>query len=93
MPWPVRREERQVLAAMAAGWMLRSHRDLDGAKTYRLHALSGAERPVSPSVVEKLVAQGLIQSNQKFPVATYLLTERGRRAAQSHHASGQNAAP
>lgn len=93
MPWLAQREEQRVLAALAAGWMLRSHRGLDGTKAYRLHALSGEERSVSPQVVEELVAQGLIQSNQKFPVATYLLTERGRRVVRVHGAPGPNAAP
>lgn len=71
--------ERRVLKAIADGWTLRSQRFLDGRKLYFLHALSGEKEAVAPSVVQGLLRRGLVQSNQKFPVATYLLTDRGRR--------------
>ncbi len=70
-------EQRQVLHAIAAGWTLKSHRYLDGEKIYRLHSLGGEEVDVPAPVVENLVRRRLIQSNQKFPAATYLLTEKG----------------
>lgn len=74
--------EQAVLAALAAGWTLKSHRTLDGEKRYRLHSLDGAVADVEPSVVERLTARRLVQSNQKFPAATYLLTDRGRDFAR-----------
>ena len=80
-------EAYRVLQAMANGWTLRSHRYLDGRKEHRLRSLSGRERAIAHAVVEQLVARGLIQSNQKFPVATYLLTERGRDMLEARNSS------
>ncbi len=55
-----------------------SHRDVDGGKGYRLHPLAGPAEPVAWEVVAGLQAAGLIDSNKKFPAATYWLTEAGR---------------
>ena len=71
--------EAQVLAAMASGWTLKAHRYLDGRKEYQLHALSGAAETVAAEAVQALVEQGLIDSNKKFPAATFWLTEKGKR--------------
>ncbi len=74
--------ERRVLRAIAAGWTLKVHRTLDGEKVYRLHPLGDAEAiEVAPHPVERLREAGYIDSNKKFPAATYLLTERGRSVA------------
>jgi hypothetical protein len=73
--------ETKVLCALLDGYTLKSHRYLDGTKVYQLHPLNGPTEPVQKRVVEALQAQGLIYSNQKFPAATYLLTERGRELA------------
>jgi hypothetical protein len=70
-----------VLLAMANQQTLKSHRDIEGHKVYKLHALDGAEEIVPPAVVEALSDGGLIDSNKKFPAATYWLTEKGRRLA------------
>ncbi len=75
------REEEAVLRALVTGWTLKAHRTLDGEKRYRLHALDGQTRPVRPQTVERLLGQGYIQSNQKFPAATFLLTDRGQERA------------
>jgi hypothetical protein len=69
----------QVLRAMAEGHLLKSHRDLEGHKTYQLHPLDGAPSPVDPTVIERLSERGLIDSNKKFPAAIYWLTPEGRR--------------
>lgn len=71
----------RLLRTMAAGHVLKVHRTLDGVKTYRLHRLDGGEETVSARVVRGLERRGLIESNMKFPAATFLLTERGRRVA------------
>lgn len=76
-----REDQQQILDAMGQGWTLKSHRFLDGAKVYRLHSLDGEIRQASAAAVEALLQQGLIQSNQKFPAATFLLTETGRALA------------
>jgi hypothetical protein len=76
-------EARRLLAALAAGWALKAHRDLEGGKHYRLHPLQGAPEAVRPETVAALVDAGLIDSNKKFPVATFWLTPAGRQEAQS----------
>ncbi len=74
-------EIRQVLLILGAGALLKSHRSLDGTKVFRLHRLDGTTLSVEQATVEVLLRQGLVTSNQKFPAATYLLTEQGREAA------------
>ena len=68
----------ELLQAIANGVTLKSHRDLEGRKEYRLHALDGHSTPVPRSDIEALQSAGLIDSNKKFPSATYWLTEAGR---------------
>ena len=75
-----------VLRALARGDTLKSHRDIDGGKRYQLHALDGAATIVTASTMEFLRTQQLVDSNKKFPAATYLLTEAGRRALASREA-------
>lgn len=72
--------QRRILRALAAGWTLKVHRTLDGEKRYRLHPLGDApSEDVQPSTVDALHSQGYVDSNKKFPAATYLLTEKGRQ--------------
>jgi hypothetical protein len=68
----------ELLQAIAHGLTLRSHRDLEGRKEYRLHALDGPSAVVAWEDVEALQSAGLIDSNKKFPAATYWLTDTGR---------------
>lgn len=82
MTSPVEAQE-QILQAMSQGHFLKSHRDIDGHKAFRLHPLRGEAVAVAPAVVEDLRRQGLIDSNKKFPVATFWLTEKGRLLADS----------
>lgn len=70
---------RRVLQAMAQGHLLKSHRDLEGHKVYQLHPLDGPPAPVDPDIVAYLAEHGLIDSNKKFPAATYWLTARARQ--------------
>jgi hypothetical protein len=65
---------------MSRGELLRSHRDIDGNKAFRLHGREGEWRAVSPADVDKLRGAGLIDSNKKFPVATFWLTVAGAEA-------------
>jgi hypothetical protein len=73
--------QAKLLHALVNGYTLKSHRYLDGTKIYQLHPLDGPAAPVQKSRVDSLQKQGLITSNQKFPVATYSLTEQGRELA------------
>ena len=75
--------QTRLLRALLCGCTLKSHRDIDGGKDYRLHPLRGGAVPVSAQVVLSLQERGFLQSNQKFPAATLLLTERGHCAALS----------
>lgn len=68
--------QRTLLRAILDGATLKVHRDLDGHKIHLLHPLSGESSPVPRELVESLRKLGLIQSNMKFPAATYVLTER-----------------
>jgi hypothetical protein len=74
-------DEKLLLQALAHGCALKSHRDIDGSKCFRLHPLTGPDEVVQKKVVDALLRQGLISSNQKFPAATFMLTEKGRIAA------------
>jgi len=71
--------QRDVLLAIAGGARLKSHRDIDGHKRFRLHAVEGPPRTLRRATVESLLRRGLLGSNQKFPAATLWLTESGRR--------------
>ena len=65
---------------MASGWTLKAHRYLDGRKEYRLHPLTGDSQLIAADIVEALVEAGQIDSNKKFPAATFWLTDKGRAA-------------
>jgi len=74
---------RRLLLELARGSALKVHRDLDGHKVFRLHAPDGSSRPVARARVEALIEARLIGSNQKFPAATFWLTEAGRRLVET----------
>ncbi len=67
------------MQAIAAGRTLKVQRDLDGRKLYQLHSLDGRTEAVEAQTVASLVARGLIDSNKKFPAATFWLTPLGQR--------------
>ncbi len=75
---PLTPAQVEILQAIANGLTLKSHRDLEGHKEYRLHALDGHSTGAAWEDVEALQAAGLIDSNKKFPSATYWLTITGR---------------
>ncbi len=72
--------QKKVLSCIAQGDTLKSHRHLDGSKGYKLHPLQGPAKTVRWTTVEALKIRGLIDSNKKFPAATYLLTEKGKQS-------------
>jgi hypothetical protein len=75
---PLTPSQVELLQAIANGLTLKSHRDLEGHKEYRLHTLAGLSTLVTWKDVEALHSAGLIDSNQKFPSATFWLTAAGR---------------
>jgi hypothetical protein len=72
-------EQLRVLRAMAAGQTLKAHRYLDGRKVFQLHTLEGGTQNLRAATVEALVAAGLLDSNKKFPAATFWLTPAAQR--------------
>lgn len=83
-------EQIALLLALQQGCMLKVHRTLDGAKTYRLHAIDNQVLAVVPTpLVTRLEQRRLIQSNMKFPVAVFSLTAEGHQAAQAQAAAAQ----
>lgn len=93
MWWRKRRTaaERALLTALLGGAVLKAHRDLDGTKIHKLHQPNQSPIVVNESTVRRLEQQQLIQSNLKFPAATYLLTEQGAALAREH--AGEQGAP
>jgi hypothetical protein len=81
----LRAEEQALLAALLDGAVLKAHRDLDGLKRHLLHQAGQPPMSVPEQTVRRLEAQAFIQSNMKFPAATYLLTAAGANAARTDH--------
>ncbi len=85
----LRPAEQSVVRLLAQGWTLKSHRNLDGDKDYVLHPLDdGFAQEVTAATVRALLEAGLVDSNKKFPAATYLLTERGKALAAGDDEQG-----
>lgn len=82
--WHKRREaeEHALLTALIAGAVLKAHRTINGTKTHKVHRAGQPPQLVNEQVVRRLESQHLIQSNMKFPAATYLLTEEGAALAR-----------
>ncbi|MCX7938766.1 MAG: hypothetical protein N2545_04935 [Thermoflexales bacterium] len=74
--------QKHILLAIARGYRLKDHRDIEGNKVFILHAPDESGEPVAREDVETLVDLGLISSNKKFPSATYWLTPAGQALAQ-----------
>jgi hypothetical protein len=74
----VNKAQKRILLAMARGHMIKSHRDLDGTKVFKIHAPSGQAEIIPSNLVHSLRENGWVDSNKKFPVATFWLTQAGR---------------
>ena len=72
--------QRKLLAQIAGGARLKDHRDIEGGKRFTLTIETADAIVVEATWVEGLVARGLIDSNKKFPSATYWLTDAGKGA-------------
>ena len=73
--------QTRLLNALLRGETLKSHRYLDGNKEYRLHSLNSEDTLIPWHDVRQLEEKGLLLSNQKFPAATLILSNQGRRVA------------
>ena len=73
--------QRRLLLALQAGSSLKVERTLDGEKVYRLYTPDATHSESLPApLVQNLTRTGLIESNMKFPAATFLLTDKGASA-------------
>ena len=75
-------EQILILSALAHGQTLKSHRTIEGTKQYTLHALDGTTQSVPMDAILNLRQRRLIETNHKFPAATFLLTTTGAAIAQ-----------
>ena len=82
IPHKLSSKQIKLLAALASGAVLKSHRDLEGHKVYRLHPLRGPATVLAPHMVDPLKRHKLIESNKKFPAATYILTDKGKQTVE-----------
>lgn len=73
---------KQLLLALAAGWALKAHRDIEGYKGFQLHHPDKPAEAVAWEVAEYLAEHGLIDSNKKFPAATFWLTNTGKAVVE-----------
>jgi hypothetical protein len=84
-------DQRILLAALQAGDRLKVHRTIDGDKHYVLHRLDETGSvSVDAAMVDELTRSGLIESNMKFPAATFLLTDKGIGVAACITGSAQS---
>jgi len=70
--------QEQILHTLNNGAVLKAERDLDGRKDFVLYTPDGSSRFIARDVLEPLFEHSLIDSNKKFPAATFWLTEAGR---------------
>ncbi len=84
-------EQQSVLVAVFTGAALRSHRDLEGNKRYALHRDEQEVGEIGRKTILSLRDKRLLETNHKFPSATFLLTTRGNKiAAQLSDSAGTN---
>ena len=80
-----------LLMKLQQGTVLKVHRTVDGDKVYRLHQAGAPDQEIEPALVAALTDRDLLQSNMKFPAATFLLTDKG--VAVARQLSGATGAP
>lgn len=78
-------EDEALLVALLSGAILKAHRTLDGSKAHKLHRGEEPAQIVPERIVRRLERRRFIQSNMKFPAATYLLTAQGAEIARKRH--------
>ena len=63
--------QKHILVALADGWSLKAHRNIEGEKQYTLHHPHGEQEGVTDRAVQGLCRHGLLYTNHKFPANTY----------------------
>jgi hypothetical protein len=69
--------QKALLVSLQQGAVLKVHRTLDGDKVHRLQKDDAPVQEIEAALVAALADRGLLQSNMKFPAATFLLTDKG----------------
>lgn len=80
--WRLRSADKTLIKRLSDGWTLKSHRFLDGEKHYKLYGPDGEEGDIEWVQVQRLLRLKVISTNQKFPAATFLLTNQGQSFAK-----------
>ncbi len=75
---PLSSMQAEVLHGLNRGAVLKVERDMDGRKDFILNTVDGSACRVPREVVEPLIEHNFIDSNKKFPAATFWLTTAGR---------------
>ena len=70
-------EQAALLVSLQQGAVLKVQRTLDGDKVYRLQQNDAPAQEIEATLVAALTDRSLVQSNMKFPAATFLLTDKG----------------
>lgn len=86
--WRLNSADLELISQLSDGFNLKSHRYLDGAKNYKLYSPDGESREIEWKQVQKLLRLKIITTNQKFPAATFLLTNLGQSLAKGDGARG-----
>ena len=81
--WRLRSADKALIKQLSAGWTLKSHRFIDGEKHYKLYGPEGEAHSVEWGQVQRLLRLKVISTNQKFPAATFLLTNQGQAFAKN----------
>lgn len=88
LQWRLSSADHALMSKLSQGWTLKSHRNIDGEKRYALYDLDGGESAVDYAQVQKLLKLKIISTNQKFPAATFLLTNLGQTLTKNKNLPG-----
>lgn len=86
--WRLNATDFDLIRKLSDGYTLKSHRYLDGVKHYSLYSPDGGSTDLNWTQVQKLLKLKIITTNQKFPAATFLLTNLGQTVAKGNGARG-----
>lgn len=86
--WRLSTADFELIDDLSNGHTLKSHRNIEGEKKYVLYSPDGEEAPLAWKQVQKLIRLKIITTNQKFPAATFLLTNLGQSLAKRKKARG-----
>ena len=86
--WRLSTADLELINRLSDGFNLKSHRNLEGEKNYVLYSPDGDQVNLNWKQVQKLLRLKIITTNQKFPAATFLLTNLGQSLTKGKKARG-----